>query len=619
MFRYLALIWRAREPEQNAAAQLLVRRLLARASSWKEALDREGLRVFSADARTGAMAPQLLNDQCGVVLGTVFARNADIDDDTPSRPAALDARQTEAIVASHGRWLTSQAWGNYVAFICARHADTTWILKDPTGSLPCFITVFQGVHVFFSCIADLAQLDIMSYSVNRSYLRMRVVGSGATLTVNPLDEVSQVHRGECVELDPRQRPTLLRRQYYWTPLDFSGSRDVIECPDLAARAMRATVRSCTHSWAGCHASALHRLSGGLDSSIIAGCLRETPARPRITCYTYHDPGGRSDERPWARIAAHSTRCELLECAFSPAQVDFVSTLRMAASVEPTPVMSYVQRNSLERRIAADRQASAVFCGDGGDSGFCSDSLAHVVPEYLRRRGLRAQAIRLAEQVALCVDRSMWTVLWRALHEYFAGHEVSGYQRAISLGSQLVDRDVHEALNVEAHHRHPWFHEHARTPWAVMRRLGALLCTPEYYNALAPDDCLPEVISPLYSQPAIELFLRIPIYRHFEGRDRGLARRAFAQEVPAPILRRSWKDRAPGFHGEIVRRNRPLLRELLLDGALVNEGLLDRKAVEAALSPSPFKSTVLPGEILKHLDVELWARRWLRDTQRRAVA
>jgi hypothetical protein len=49
--------------------------------------------------------------------------------------------------------------------------------------------------------------------------------------------------------------------------------------------------------------------------------------------------------------------------------------------------------------------------------------------------------------------------------------------------------------------------------------------------------------------------------------------------------------------------------LLIDG--VREGLLDRSAVEAALAPGPSKTLVLPVEIYRHLDVEIWARYWMR--------
>ena len=83
------------------------------------------------------------------------------------------------------------------------------------------------------------------------------------------------------------------------------------------------------------------------------------------------------------------------------------------------------------------------------------------------------------------------------------------------------------------------------------------------------------------------------------------------EPPEQILQRQWKDRAPGFHSELLLRNLDLVRELFLDGVLVREGLLDRAAVEAAFAAGPSKSEVLPAEIYRHLDAEVWARYWMR--------
>jgi asparagine synthase (glutamine-hydrolysing) len=54
---------------------------------------------------------------------------------------------------------------------------------------------------------------------------------------------------------------------------------------------------------------------------------------------------------------------------------------------------------------------------------------------------------------------------------------------------------------------------------------------------------------------------------------------------------------------------------LLEGALVKSGLLDRALLEEALSASPSKSQVYPGEIFRHLDTELWARHWLPSSSR----
>jgi asparagine synthase (glutamine-hydrolysing) len=193
-----------------------------------------------------------------------------------------------------------------------------------------------------------------------------------------------------------------------------------------------------------------------------------------------------------------------------------------------------------------------------------------------------------------------------------GAKMSEQLPALLTGSRLVSAPVRDGYAIPESYPHPWFGELRHVPWDLIRRLGVLVSTPEFYNVTDAAQAEPEVLSPLYAQPAVELFLRIPIHVHAEGgRDRGLARRAFAREVPEPILQRLWKDRAPGFHSELLLRNLDLVREILLDGVLVSEGLLDRAAVEATLVAGPSKVDVLPVEIYRHLDVEIWARYWTR--------
>src|SRR5512138_1927319 len=117
MFRYVALIWDAQDPQQVDAAQAATRRLKLAEPQWREALDRAGLRVLFIDAQPGSLEPQLLTGQAGVVLGSVFTRKTDLADATPARPCPLDEVRTAAIVDSHGAWLVRNTWGNYVAFI----------------------------------------------------------------------------------------------------------------------------------------------------------------------------------------------------------------------------------------------------------------------------------------------------------------------------------------------------------------------------------------------------------------------------------------------------------------------------------------------------------------------
>ena len=76
-------------------------------------------------------------------------------------------------------------------------------------------------------------------------------------------------------------------------------------------------------------------------------------------------------------------------------------------------------------------------------------------------------------------------------------------------------------------------------WHVM----SLSMPPAYYSSFVRSD-YPERTLPLLSQPLVELCLRIPTYVLIRsGRDRALARRAFAADLPAEIVRALPKGRA----------------------------------------------------------------------------
>lgn len=608
MFRYVALAWDVQSESQCAAAALLVERLQTRSKRWGQVGDRNGLCVFHKTLRQGSLRVGPLPEEKGVLLGAAFHRNRTLDDPAPAARFSADRKQGELIVATSGQWLIEHTWGNYVALVRDPISRRAWVVKDPCGDLPCFRTSFRGVQVVFGHIADLLATGLFEFTVNSSYLANRVL-HGGVLDEDALNEVARVYRGECVELGAESQRNV--RVFHWHPLSFPAADQPIEDVTFAARAMRATVLSCTHTLLREHQSVLHRLSGGLDSSIIAACLGSAPDKPELYCYTYYTPGGRSDARPWARLSASRSGLHHEEHAVTAESIPLASALNAPASVEPFSAMGYIHRSTLEHRIARDHHATAVFCGDGGDSGFCGDTFAYAVSEYLRRRGFTLHAWDLAAQVASLTEESSWTVLLKSLRRWRRGAGMEHQLKMLLPASRLLSDELRASYSRAAGFPHPWLSHLHPVPWALVRRLGALLAPPDFYN-LATGARAPEVIAPLYSQPATELFLRIPLDVHFQdGRERGLARNAFATDVPQEILRRTWKDRAPGFLEELVQRHRKFLRELLLDGVLVQQGMLNREAVEDALSDRMSSSPVFPGELLRHLDVEIWARQWRR--------
>jgi asparagine synthase (glutamine-hydrolysing) len=293
-----------------------------------------------------------------------------------------------------------------------------------------------------------------------------------------------------------------------------------------------------------------------------------------------------------------------------AGVRLAAILEMTPTAEPVDTLMYLVTVAHEQRLIARHSATATFTGDGGDCVFGSFCIGEAPAAYLRRHGPRPAVLRLAAESALVLRQTTWQALNRALRVWLTGRSLISIDALNTEARRLLTADVvrecatHPAV-------HPWLAGMRHAPWEALSKLGMLMASPDLYDGQAdPGADGPEIIAPIYAQPMIELALRIPADVLFAGgQDRGLARRAFRGDVPQPILNRVWKDRAGNFHDEIIQRNRDWLREIFLDGVLVSEGLLDRVALERVLAPGQVRYDVFPGELLRHLDTEIWARQW----------
>lgn len=610
MFRYVALIWESINHRHMTIVESLSERFQYSPSAWREAVSDPGLRVFCTDVQHGVMEPQLLAGYAGVVLGAVYKSNASAHDDAPARKLSFDESTTQAIRASHGQWLIRNAWGNYVAIWCDPRTGMTCVLKDPTGNLPAFSTTYEGITLVFSSIPDCLDLGVRTFTVNRRAIALRVYGGDMTHELEPLNEVTQIRRGECVDFNPRAQPSIASRRFYWNPFRLERMHEWMEDDETAAVALRNTLRSCTRTLAKEHESALVRLSGGLDSSIILGCLTDMLNPPRLLSYTQYTTDAGTDPRPWARAALEYRPCEHSELALAAATIDLKAILRIAPSVEPFSTLMYLIVGAHEQELAAARKATALFSGDGGDSAFGSFCVGEVIHAYLRRHGPGPAVLRLAAQSAQVLQQTTWTALASGLKTWVTRRPLHTLETQNEEAVRLVHPEV-VRLGQAHGTRHPWFRGVHPVPWETLSKLGMLLGTPDLYaGAGNPAATSPQLIAPIYAQPMVELVLRIPADVLFaDGRSRGLARRAFAGLVAPKILERTWKDRPGTFHEELIHHNLDWLRDVLLNGVLVREQLLDRAAVENALSRKMVKSNIYPAEILRHLDTEMWMSHW----------
>lgn len=118
------------------------------------------------------------------------------------------------------------------------------------------------------------------------------------------------------------------------------------------------------------------------------------------------------------------------------------------------------------------------------------------------------------------------------------------------------------------------------------------------------------MNPLLSQPIVETCLSIPSWQwRAGGRDRAVARAAFANSLPAMVLDRKVKGTPDPFCGAIIRHKRQELRERLLDGQLAAHGLVDSGAIEDALRADRATSSAENVRLLELVNAEAWTTVW----------
>ncbi len=119
------------------------------------------------------------------------------------------------------------------------------------------------------------------------------------------------------------------------------------------------------------------------------------------------------------------------------------------------------------------------------------------------------------------------------------------------------------------------------------------------------------ISPLMSQPVVELCLQIPSWMWCAGgRNRAVARHAFATDLPPTIIERRSKGTPGSFIVEIFEANRTKLRDMLCGGVLAAQELLDIDCLQRILNdPRPARGGDY-SRIMAIADTEAWARSWI---------
>ncbi|WP_264446296.1 asparagine synthetase B family protein [Novosphingobium sp. JCM 18896] len=505
-----------------------------------------------------------------------------------SAATSFSPDETGTILATRGRDLIENFWGDFLGFLAADGSVT--VIRPPFSDLPCLHVERGGLHVLASDLALLETCLQTRPAPDWDAIASHLMTSGLRQERTCVEGVSELLGGTRLTLTNRT----VSIDPCWSPWHAAGKRDR-RCPEELADHLWQTARTSVAAQIEDLDHVVVMLSGGLDSSYLAALVAATGTRMTCVNIGSNDPAG--DESHFATAVAAALEVPYREIERDLAKVDVTISLYKG---QPRPLArSFAQASRAARQgIAARLGAQGILDGGGGDNLFCAMQSVVPVADRLRREGFGTGALKTAAEIAELTEASLFTVLGRAFRR--AWLRSPDYRWPID--TMFVTTEAAERAGPP---RHRWLETPRGALPGSAGHIGFMIAVENLLESFDGDIA---EWSPLIALPIVECALAIPTWRWFErGNNRAIARRALARHVPAHVAWRRGKGSPDSFVAKVFETNRAVLRDLLLGGALAAEGLLDKTAAERVLAGIGPVRRHEHGQLLKVADVEAWVR------------
>lgn len=575
--RFLVAASPGRTITERVAAQATI---IANAAALEEAIRLPKLLIYTS---AGVVAFKDGARRKGFACGPVFDRGA--------RAPLAELGQSDAapILASGGEMLVVRYWGGYVAILTDEAGSQVDILRAPMGELPCYWTERAGTLIAASDLKLLLPL-VGGQGVDWPALARFLAAPELLRSETCLEQIREVRGGDRLSIGAAGTVVAT----LWSSWSFAAPERQIEDVSEAQCRVHDAVRGTITPRASGHEKILLRLSGGLDSSIVAASLAHIGAD--FTCLTLVSDGA-GDERHYARSVCDHLDRRLIEAERSLTGVDLRRSA--AAGLARPSARAFAQESvRLASNVAQQVGADAIFSGGGGDNLFCSLQSVAPVVDRLRVQGF-GSAAHTAVELSRLADAGLPLIAKRTFARML--RRSPAFRWPLDFG--FLSADAREVAQTAGH---GWLAPPAGALPGKAAHVALIAAAQSLAEAEAPDGSLPW-LHPLLGQPAIETCLRVPSWLWLHGgRNRAAARAAFASDLPTNVVERRSKGAPDAFVARLFEANRAMIRDMLLDGLLMREGLLDQAALEPALCEEAVRGDGF-ARIMRLVDAEAWTR------------
>ncbi|MGS2722145.1 asparagine synthase-related protein [Porticoccus sp. GXU_MW_L64] len=620
---YILFTWNPNSSRDTAAAnRLITYRLYEKTDiDWTVLTFRQGLVVLTADIEPVGDShpipkPELplelskKNRQPNsdvLVLGELFSKS-NIESYQPGDAIhSLDRLSPDVIrkiLDSEGRYLVEQCWGHYLAVIYESDKQHCHVLADPTWGVPCFYSEIDGVHLYFSSVTLCTEMPGAEFPINWNQVEQRLLGFLIQTRETGLLNVHKLMPGECRTTGVKGN----RREQYWDLVSIAQHPNPkLKDAEYAMKELRRVTIYCVNAWASIYQRILLSLSGGLDSTIVLGCLKYASTPVAVTGLNYYDPG--NDERDFARQAAWFGNIELIE---QPACLESINQSKVAEIPIAEKLHDYhygLHFAPFVKNLANQTQSDCLFIGQGGDELFYAAHSPFSAIDYAREQGLfRPGCIRAAMDVALILRVSLGKILKLVYRDRFKRpiNPLIAYQSF--QGSDVIAQSVRTRHNL-ADNLHPAINIDTPLAPGKLEHISAMLAPFLEHPTVRPEHHLNKCL-PLYSQPLIELCAQIPTYlMSYGGKSRGLIRHAFLKDIPYRIASRESKGCGTSHHNDAYKDAKELLSTMVKNGMLGNMGLIDTEVLESFLTGKTIRLDANSVCLKALISIESWVQKW----------
>jgi asparagine synthase (glutamine-hydrolysing) len=490
------------------------------------------------------------------------------------------------------RHLLENSWGEYLAV----HLDgeKMSLLRDPSGAVPCLYSIQDGRGFITSDISLAVELGIYRREVDWQTIAHSLEFPYLKTERTALKNVSELLPG--VEL--RIRSKKVSAHTAWSPWHFVEQRTRHSDPSEAAKDVKTAVNMAVRALAASQRRFIVELSGGLDSSIVSACLSEISQQATFCTLVMTVAG--TDERPYARMVTDMLEKPLSSVEIGFDEIHFEYQVPLSSTL---PAIGILQHTVNEAWEAAGTRygVDSFFSGGGGDSIFCYLNTAAPAADAFLERGIGAGITALQDLSSLhqCTIWKATKLTYRKIRQ----RRPTSWKRDTALLNQAA------LSGVPCHH--PWMDAPIGSLPGDREKIRQLIST-QLFRPATPRGAGRAIHFPLLSQPVMEACLRVPTWMWIsKGRNRAIARDAFANHLPAGILNRRSKGSYTGVLAGVYTHHRQAMHRFLAEGTLHSNGLLDRAALAQIFGreQAPRETTFI--RILDLCAAENWVRHQIR--------